>query len=74
MIDTVGFLNILGQGKKEDITKLGTIQGGFVVFDGETVASGKQYAKLKTGITITDGRVLLIKVGGTYVILGNVEI
>lgn len=72
-IDTVGFLGLITQDKKDSVLKLGTMSSGFVVFDGETVASGKQYAKLKTGVEIADGRVLLVKYGGTYIILGNIE-
>lgn len=57
--------------------KLGTVtstSGGVSVqFDGETTPSTKKYKRLASysSPTVND-RVLLIKVGGTYVILGKV--
>ena len=57
--------------------KLGTVtstSGGiYVQFDGETTPSTKKYKRLASysSPTVND-RVLLIKVGGTYVIIGKV--
>lgn len=57
--------------------KLGTVtstSGGVSVqFDGETTPSTKKYKRLASysSPTVND-RVLLIKVGGTYVIIGKV--
>lgn len=57
--------------------KLGTVtstSGGVSVqFDGETTPSAKKYKRLASysSPTVND-RVLLIKVGGTYVIIGKV--
>jgi len=57
--------------------KLGTvtsISGGISVqFDGETTPSTKKYKRLASysSPTVSD-RVLLIKAGGTYVIIGKV--
>lgn len=44
---------------------------GKIMFDGETIASGKEYSSLNYTATIGD-RVLLAVVKGTYVILGKV--
>lgn len=57
--------------------KLGTVtstSGGVSVqFDGETTPSTKKYKRLASysSPTVND-RVLLIKVGGTYVIIGKI--
>jgi len=57
--------------------KLGTVTstsgGVFVQFDGETTASQKSYKCLASysSPTVSD-RVLLVKVGGSYVILGKI--
>jgi len=56
--------------------KLGTVtstSGGiYVQFDGETTASAKKYKRLANYSPTVSDRVLLVKVGGTYVILGKV--
>lgn len=57
--------------------KLGTVtstSGGVSVqFDGETTPSAKKYKRLASySSPAVNDRVLLIKVGGTYVILGKV--
>ena len=56
--------------------KLGTVTstsgGVFVRFDGETTASQKSYKRLASYSPAVNDRVLLIKVGGTYIILGRV--
>jgi len=57
--------------------KLGTVTstsgGVFVQFDGETTASQKSYKRLASySNPAVNDRVLLIKVGGTYIILGKV--
>lgn len=57
--------------------RLGTVtstSGGITVqFDGETAPSSKKYKRLASySNPAVNDRVLLIKVGGTYVILGKV--
>lgn len=56
--------------------KLGTvtsISGGISVqFDGETAPSSKKYKRLSSYSPAVNDRVLLVKVGGTYIILGKV--
>ena len=49
-----------------------TSGGVFVRFDGETTASAKKYKRLANYSPTVSDRVLLVKVGGTYVILGKV--
>ena len=44
-----------------------------VLFDGETTASEKQYAYLSPYIPEADDRVLLVSVGGTYIIMGDIS-
>jgi hypothetical protein len=56
------------------IATVKSITGGVTVqFDGETAPGSKKYKRLASysSPTVND-RVLLIKVGGTYVILGKV--
>lgn len=59
--------------------KLGTVAALFenntaqVLFDGETTASEKQYAYLSTYVPEVDDRVLLVNVGGTYIIMGDIS-
>lgn len=54
-------------------TVTSTSGGVFVQFDGETTASQKSYKRLASySSPAVSDRVLLIKVGGTYVILGKV--
>ena len=57
--------------------KLGTVtstSGGiYVQFDGETTPSTKKYKRLASySNPAVNDRVLLIKVGGSYVILGKI--
>lgn len=58
--------------------KLGIITGlfgsgrGKIKFDGEDIASGKEYLSLNYTAVIGD-RVLLAIVGGTYITLGKVR-
>lgn len=58
--------------------KLGTVtstSGGISVqFDGETAPSGKKYKSLASySSPAINDRVLLAKVGGTYVVLGKLN-
>lgn len=42
-------------------------------FDGQSEASQKQYKRLITGTTLSTGdRVLVVKMAGTYVVLGKI--
>lgn len=43
-----------------------------LLFDGETVASGKQYPYLSSYTPVAGDRVLLARVSSSYVILGKV--
>ena len=54
-------------------TVTSTSGGVSVQFDGETTPSAKKYKRLASysSPTVND-RVLLVKVGGTYVIIGKV--
>ncbi len=71
MIEAQDLIEIM-QGKGEIIFKLGTIVNGKVQFDGESTVSGKTYKRLSS-YTISNGdRVLLVRIAGTYVILGKV--
>ena len=50
-----------------------TSGGVFVQFDGETTASQKSYKRLASysSPTVND-RVMMVKIGGSYVILGKI--
>jgi hypothetical protein len=56
--------------------KLGTvtsISGGISVqFDGETAPSSKKYKRLASYSPTVNDRVLLVNVGGTYIIVGKI--
>ncbi|HLS53297.1 MAG TPA: hypothetical protein VK031_04940 [Tissierellaceae bacterium] len=71
------FLGIVKDNRKEVNFKLGVVADLFgngtakITFDGETEASTKQYSYLSSYKPKKGDRVLLAKVGGTYVILGN---
>lgn len=43
-----------------------------ILFDGEETASGKLYARLDSYTPAVNDRVLLVKVSGTYIVLGKV--
>lgn len=65
------FLGLLKEDKKS-LFRLGTIVNSKVQFDGESTVSGKTYKRLSS-YTISNGdRVLLVRIAGTYVILGKV--
>lgn len=65
------FLDLLKEDKKS-LFRLGTIVNSKVQFDGESTVSGKTYKRLSS-YTISNGdRVLLVRIAGTYVILGKV--
>ena len=71
MIDSFEFLDLLKEEKKS-VFRLGTIVSGKVKFDGEETASQKNYKRLGS-YTLTNGdRVLLVRIAGTYIILGKV--
>lgn len=58
--------------------RMGRVSGTFtngtarVVFDGEDIASGKQYAYLAGYMPNNGDRVLLASVAGTYIVMGKV--
>ena len=45
-----------------------------IIFDGEKTASGKLYARLDSYTPAVNDRVLLVKVSGSYIVLGKVVI
>lgn len=50
-----------------------TSSGIYVKFDGETTASSKKYKKLASySSPAVNDRVLLVNVGGTYIIVGKI--
>ena len=53
-------------------TVTSTSGGVSVQFDGETTPSAKKYKRLASYSPTVNDRVLLIKAGGTYVIIGKV--
>ena len=72
------FLNILQNKDKEDVYKLGKVNPAHmegrpsVIFDGENIPSKKKYPYLSSYTPKGSDRVLMLKVSGTYVILGKV--
>jgi len=43
-----------------------------VIFDGESVDTVKKYPYISSYTPVADDRVLLLKVSGSYVIIGNI--
>lgn len=74
------FLEMLNEylGKTEAFARLGTIPASYisgrptVLFDGEAVASTKTYPYLSTYTPTASHRVLLIRSGATWVVVGRV--
>lgn len=73
------FLNLISNEKKEVLWQMGTIDSAYVngkpkiIFDGETTASVKEYTCLSSYKPAANDRVLLFKVGGSYVVAGSTE-
>lgn len=78
MITAEEFLNITKQKKEKALFWLGTIPSDYVSgrpkvqFDGEGVASSKQYPYLSPYTPGANHRVLLVRVGNGWVILGRI--
>lgn len=78
MIQVEEFLKITKGQEKETVFRLGKIDPLYssgrpkIVFDGESIASAKQYPYLAPYTPAAGDRVLLAKVAGSYVIIGKV--
>lgn len=78
MIQVEEFLKITQGKEKETVFRLGKIDPLYstgrpkIVFDGETIASTKQYPYLAPYTPTAGDRVLLARVAGSYVIIGKV--
>jgi len=78
MIKPADFLKITKGGTPKAPYRLGKIDPAYssgrpkIVFDGETTASEKQYPYLESYSPVANDRVLLLKVSGSYVIIGKV--
>lgn len=73
------FLQIVRNAKEEKHNRLGKIDTEYlsgrprIIFDGETTVSTKQYPYLASYSPVAGDRVILEKVGGTYVVMGKIE-
>lgn len=79
MISPERFLQVVRPQKgKEETTRLATIPAGYaggrptVIFDGEEVESTKEYPYLNSYVPAIGDRVLLLRVGHTWVIVGEI--
>lgn len=78
MIDTEDFLRITKSDVQPSNFRLGKIDPNYttgrprIVFDGESVASGKQYPYLSSYTPAANDRVLLALVSGSYIVLGKI--
>jgi hypothetical protein len=78
MITPEQFLRITKNEKAASAFLLGTVDAAYVsgrpkiIFDGETVVSGKAYPYLTSYAPAASDRVLLARVGGSFVVLGKV--
>jgi hypothetical protein len=78
MIPTTNeFLDMLVPEEKKQY-RLGKIDSAYVsgqskvIFDGESVASGKSYPRLGSYTPLANDRVLMLCISGSYVILGKI--
>ena len=77
-MDANDFIKMFGSKRKTPPFRLGKIDPAYtsgqpkVVFDGETTASGKQYTRLSSYTPVASDRVVMVFVGGTYVITGKI--
>lgn len=63
----------LGQTRLATVTTVDASAGGvFVRFDGETTASPRAYRRLGSYTATVGHRVLMIRVGSTWVVVGNI--
>ncbi len=73
------FLEYTSGEEKSTIFKLGMVAGLFtnstakIKFDGEDIASEKQYAYLARYKPAVNDRVLLCLVGGTYIVMDKIQ-
>lgn len=78
MLSANDFLNIVNPSDKPNLYRLGKIDSSYtsgrpkIVFDGETLASTKQYPYLASYIPVANDRILMLIVAGSYVILGKI--
>lgn len=78
IINTSQFLNIVKNNEKIDNFKLGKIDSNYISgrpkikFDSETIVSEKQYCYLDSYIPKANDRVLLMRISGTFIILGKI--
>lgn len=63
----------IGHTRLATVTTVDASQGGvFVRFDGETAASPRAYRRLGSYTATVGHRVLMIRVGSTWVVVGNI--
>jgi hypothetical protein len=78
MISAEEFLGIVKPIDKTENFKLGKIDSNYttgrpkIMFDGEAIISEKRYCYLSSYTPVANNRVLLIKISGTFVILGKI--
>jgi hypothetical protein len=80
MISPMDFLNTIRalQPEQESVTKMGAIPGTYVsgrpavIFEGEATATTKTYPYLSSYTPTIGDKVLLIRAGSTWVILGKI--
>ena len=78
MIKPADFLKITRNDSSKAPYRLGKIDPAYssgrpkIVFDGETTASEKQYPYLSSYTPTANDRVMLLRVSGSYVIIGKV--
>lgn len=64
---------------KQEVFKLGTVTALFpngnakIKFDGESTVSQKKYSYISTYIATVNDRVLLVRVSGTWIIIGKIK-
>lgn len=78
MINVEEFISLMEEKEENKVFKLATVTDLFasgkakIKFDGEDIASLKEYSNLSSYAAAKNDRVLLAIVGGTYLILGKV--
>lgn len=78
MIPTPAELKKMLTPDRENCWRLGKVDPAYasgrpkIIFDGETTVSGKKYPCLASYTPAAGDRVLMLKVAGSYVILGKI--
>lgn len=79
MINAIDFVTLMAPNKDGNSFKLAVVEGispnnsAIIHFDGEEEPSNKNYPYLASYQANVNDRILLIRIGGTYIIIGKIQ-